>query len=340
MGLPGRKKAMDRRSILFLAISSVLWFSFPAIAQTEGETPAPTVKKVGPGWYFGDTHMHTTHSDGSASVADMVASATSKGLDFIIITDHNTIAQKEDVEKIDVPGFLCLFGEEVSSQVGHCNAYFIDRVIDWKTDSNQQLIDWVHEDGGLIFANHPHYPKLEWQDWNVEDLDGVEVWNGFYSPRHEVNAKSFDDWDRELNEGHRLVGLANSDAHNPGKVGNPRMGFYLDALSPDQVREAMENGRIYGTNGPRVRFTVGFHGLGSIVRAKREEPVNILVETESENPVRKIILIRNGETVATREDQSDMIEPVTASEDCWYRVEVEDSDSGFAFTNPIWIDVE
>ena len=42
------------------------------------------------GWYRGDLHTHTVHSDGRRRIDEMAEAATSAGLDFIVSTDHNT----------------------------------------------------------------------------------------------------------------------------------------------------------------------------------------------------------------------------------------------------------
>ena len=39
----------------------------------------------------GDLHVHTTLSDGSLGVEDVIAQAKRIGLDFISITDHDTM---------------------------------------------------------------------------------------------------------------------------------------------------------------------------------------------------------------------------------------------------------
>jgi len=69
------------------------------IALTRGVQPSlrPTwdVHPAGrldsrPGWYRGDLHTHTVHSDGRRRITEMATAATSAGLDFIVSTDHNT----------------------------------------------------------------------------------------------------------------------------------------------------------------------------------------------------------------------------------------------------------
>ena len=42
----------------------------------------------------GAVHVHTTHSDGALDVAGVVDEGRAAGLDFLLITDHNTLAAK------------------------------------------------------------------------------------------------------------------------------------------------------------------------------------------------------------------------------------------------------
>jgi hypothetical protein len=45
-----------------------------------------------PGWYRGDLHTHTVHSDGHIDVTDRILAAEEQGLDFFFLTDHNTVS--------------------------------------------------------------------------------------------------------------------------------------------------------------------------------------------------------------------------------------------------------
>ena len=42
----------------------------------------------------GAVHVHTTHSDGAGSVQHVAAAARRAGLDFVVVTDHNTFGAK------------------------------------------------------------------------------------------------------------------------------------------------------------------------------------------------------------------------------------------------------
>ncbi len=57
------------------------------------------------GWYRGDFHVHTNASiDGEYSPTAVAKLARMEGLDFITITDHNTIAGFSELdENLDFP---------------------------------------------------------------------------------------------------------------------------------------------------------------------------------------------------------------------------------------------
>ncbi len=85
-----------------------------------------------------DAHMHTTRSDGSGSVADIKATALSRGLSAVIITDHcKSLTEEkwaslvEETEAASDGSFLALPGFEVTGSDGmfnrdHINALGVD----------------------------------------------------------------------------------------------------------------------------------------------------------------------------------------------------------------------
>ena len=67
--------------------------------------PRPTGPlRAGPAWYSGGVHLHTRHSDGELSTAEVCRRAREAGLDFVVITDHNNTTHQLD--PVDVPGLL------------------------------------------------------------------------------------------------------------------------------------------------------------------------------------------------------------------------------------------
>ena len=53
-------------------------------------TPGATAPR-GAGWYRGDLHGHTLHSDGRWDVPGLIGYARDYGLDFVTLSDHNTV---------------------------------------------------------------------------------------------------------------------------------------------------------------------------------------------------------------------------------------------------------
>ena len=80
-------------------------------------------------WYRGDFHAHTNHSDGVHPPPDLVALATKEGLDFLTITDHNTVEAFSKIE--GDPGLLVLRGIEITLRTGDLNVFGVDRRFDW-----------------------------------------------------------------------------------------------------------------------------------------------------------------------------------------------------------------
>ena len=61
----------------------------PSLLNVPATRPAVRRRRQA-GWYRGDLHTHTVHSDGRRRIEEMAEAATSAGLDFIVSTDHNT----------------------------------------------------------------------------------------------------------------------------------------------------------------------------------------------------------------------------------------------------------
>ena len=77
----------------------------------------------------GVAHIHTTLSDGGSPIADIESAAAAAGLDFVIVTDHNSLAGKP-LEGYGETGVLTIVGTEISNHEGHLLACFdLDRAL-------------------------------------------------------------------------------------------------------------------------------------------------------------------------------------------------------------------
>lgn len=91
------------------------WSASPKLAAAaDGRTWA--------GWYRGDLHAHTIHSDGSWDIPDLLAFWQEQGVDFMTLSDHNTISGLPQACSLSTPELLVMGGIELSTYFGHAVA--------------------------------------------------------------------------------------------------------------------------------------------------------------------------------------------------------------------------
>ncbi len=125
----------------------------------------------------GAFHMHTLRSDGGGTVDELVDAALVAGLDFIVVTDHNT---HEPTRFEYRQGVLVVVAEELTTLTGHVTLFDVDTVRISEPDST----DRVHglpfhrtlDDAGLRIVAHPNGRRF-WRDRTLGTVDAMEIWN-------------------------------------------------------------------------------------------------------------------------------------------------------------------
>jgi len=113
-----------------------------------------------------DLHMHTCHSDGRATVRELLDAVRNRtDLDVIAITDHDTLSGADEAREMasDYP-FEIVAGEEISTLNGHLIGLFLEEPVQPKM-TIEETVREVHVQGGLAYIPHPFF------------------WNGYFS-RH------------------------------------------------------------------------------------------------------------------------------------------------------------
>jgi hypothetical protein len=240
-----------------------------------------------PGWYRGDLHLHTEHSDGEQTPAEVSARAVLSGLDFIVPTDHNTISAQQHWGEVERPGLLVLCGEEVTTPAGHWGAIGLGPGvwIDFRYrpgDSQlRRFVDRVRGAGGIAIANHPQRRSQKGCGWDFDasEMDAVEVWNGAWTASDDEAVRM---WDGLLRTGHRLVAVGGSDSHNADQpVGHPQTVVGAAGLNRDAVVAALRAGHAYVAADSRVTIDLGVEsdgaaaGMGGRLVARADQTVAV-----------------------------------------------------------------
>lgn len=133
----------------------------------------------------GGLHLHTTYSDGTGTVRQIAGDAKKAGLDWIIITDHNSLDALHNNEEGWYDGVAVIIGEEITPDPGdHYLAFGLKKNIP-AFENPLDNIKAVKDQGGIGFIAHPDeslerknpYRPLRWSDWNIKGFDGIEIWN-------------------------------------------------------------------------------------------------------------------------------------------------------------------
>jgi hypothetical protein len=141
--------------------------------------PRPELPAVaGRRWLAGDLHAHTVHSDGSLTVDELAALARGRGLDFLAVTDHNTVSHHAELPAAaGRAGVLLVPGQEVTTDSGHANCLGGVGWVDFRGTAD----DWLaaaEAGGALLSLNHPLLPgDVGWRRPLRRAAPLVEVWH-------------------------------------------------------------------------------------------------------------------------------------------------------------------
>lgn len=211
----------------------------PVPERPPRRTDLPTVD--GLTWLAGDLHAHTVHSDGKLTIDELAATAVSTGLDFLAVTDHNTVSHHPHLGAAGRRyGITLVPGQEVTTDRGHANAF---GDIGW-VDFRRPAAEWVStvaSRGGLLSVNHPLGADYAWRHPLPQRPPLAEVWHSGW-------------WDRTwgaplawlLGWGAGTVPIGGSDFHNPAdteRLGTPTTWVAAASPAADDVLAGLAAGR-------------------------------------------------------------------------------------------------
>jgi len=178
-----------------------------------------------PEFYRVETHCHTIFSEDSLTQpADLLAACRKKGIDRVIITDHNTLSGARTAQKLDPARVIV--GEEIMTRAGELLAAFVVEEIPAGLTAHE-AIRRLRDQGAFISISHP-FDVTRSGHWKLPDLleiaplvDAIEIFNArCFSAKMDAQAQAFA-------RHHHLSGTVGSDAHTVYELGTATLEMPL-----------------------------------------------------------------------------------------------------------------
>jgi hypothetical protein len=205
-------------------------------------------------WFKGNTHLHSTASDGGKAVTELTGMYASKGYDFLCLTDH-WVASDGEAGGVGAP-LLWLDGIELDGRDPQGAMYHvvclgafdgITRDMGFVT-----ALEAARAQDGLTILAHPQWMGNSFDDALRWGFDGVEVYNHVC---HWLNGKGSGRayWNAMLMRSPSTLGFAVDDAHirpeHPGWDGG-WVVVNAKQRSREAIMGAIRAGNFYSSCGP------------------------------------------------------------------------------------------
>ena len=211
-------------------------------------------------------HQHTTRSDGSFSPEEVAALYREAGYDAIALTDHWVYGEVDHLSGLQIlPGAEYHVGvTDASDGVYHILCLFADRapLLDRATGHEktaQDLIDAIHEAGGLAVLAHPAWSLNTTENVKtLKGLDAVEIFNTVSRNTARDDASLL--VDLYATNGLYFPLLACDDFHHNDHTiatGIDPTAFIMvecDSVEPAALKKAFLEGRYYASTGPEIHL--------------------------------------------------------------------------------------
>lgn len=339
--------------LLILFLLYALWLGFNIL---KSKTYKVTLAKATPLEIQGVYHIHTTFSDGTKDLDEIVKIASSADLDFIILTDHgrpNYDSYSRQGWKEEV---LVLAGSELSVSRGHLVGLDFELPTSRFSQNAEIAVYQINAKGGFTIICHP-YSKVQWSWGKFIDYSGIEIINAdsmlkkdillslpylpalLIKPEYALLKildsphRNLRKWD-ELNKIHPIYGYFSTDAHRLYQPAFDFLRLHLllkTRLSTHfetaryQVYETLKRGRFYNSI-HAAAHAGGFRFWGE----KRKKMIPMGGSTLLDYPVKlhikapfsfskEIHLVHNGKNVFQSSEENSSYETALPGT---YRVEV------------------
>lgn len=295
-------------------------------ARTPRAVDPDHVANPEPGWYHGDFHMHSWHSNPRGpSRRRFVEYARRAGLDFTPVTEYVVGQHWEEYGPIQErnPDLLIWPGREIITYFGHMQCIgetpgFIEYRHGFEDVSVKQIQQAVRDAGALFQVNHPTtfkgrlfqnlcrgcaFELGDEIDWKC--VDTVEVLTGEAVVRRKLFMRklhaeienpfmgsAIEFWEQLLNRGYRVTAVCGSDVKKGKGLGSCATAVFANELSRAGLTEAIREGRAY----VRTRGVADSPELGMTARTAdgRSGTFGVSLEVQADEKVAVRVSVRAG----------------------------------------------
>jgi hypothetical protein len=269
--------------------------TLPAEPERRDYAPSEPLERA-ERWYAGDFHVHSRESGDARPTLDDIASfARSRGLDFVLLSEHNTLSQLQLLNAAQErhPALLLLPGMEFTTYAGHANVIGATRWVDHKIGMPGVTIEGAvrafHEQGALFSINHPTFELgglcigCAWRHTlPADEVNAVEIASGGWDKAGQLFTESaIAFWDGLCAQGAHAAPIGGSDDHRAGvglnavqsPIGDPMTLVRAGELSVRGIVDGVRRGRtvvkLQGPADPMIELRAGAAWAGDTVRAAR-----------------------------------------------------------------------
>lgn len=210
-------------------------------------------------------HAHTIFSKDSLAIPEkIIETCHKKGIDRIVITDHNTIEGALRAKDLDPE--LVIVGEEIMTREGELLAAFVEEEIPPGLPS-LEAIKLLKAQNAFISVSHP-FDRWREGHWDLNDLekivrviDAIEIFNA------RCMLPKFNRYARNFALENDIRGTVGSDAHTAFEIGKATM-ILPEFNDSDSLRHSLLHvGYKTSLSAPWIHFTSRY----AVWRKKSEE---------------------------------------------------------------------
>ena len=202
-------------------------------------------------WLKGNTHAHTTNSDGNFTPQEIVDMYAEWDYQFLVPTDHDCVTPVHD---LDDRGMTLIPGIEMAIAGCHVVGLDIEQNPEMPdSDDPAELTAALAEQCGACILGHPFWSVLSYDHIAsmLPHCIGVEIFNTYC---HLVGRGTSEYmWNLMLDRGHKIWAVAADDIHGASFEGGKGWVIVKAADNhPQTIMQALREGLFYASSGPTI----------------------------------------------------------------------------------------